>query len=146
MQQVVREVSDSLRAMAQDKQLDFEIILPSEDVVTVTDHRAVHQILLNLTNNAIKYTERGSVRIELESPRYGYAAISVRDTGVGIRDEDQARLFQAFEQLDATRMRSQGVGLGLHLSRQLATLIGASISVESVYGQGSIFTLKLPVR
>jgi PAS domain S-box-containing protein len=146
MQEVVREVSDSLRAMAQDKHLELEVVLPEEDVVTVTDHRAVHQILLNLANNAIKYTERGFVRIELESPRDERVVIRVRDTGVGIKEEDQAKLFQAFEQLDATRTRSQGVGLGLHLSRRLATLIDALIDVDSVYGQGSTFTLTLPVR
>jgi len=146
IRQVIREVGDSLRTMAEDKQLGFDVILPREDVTTVSDHRAVHQILLNLANNAIKYTERGSVRIELESPRDGRAVVTVRDTGVGIRDEDQARLFRAFEQLDASGARSHGVGLGLHLSRRLAMLIDAAIDVESVYGQGSIFTLTLPVR
>ena len=146
MREVVREVSESLRAMAQDKRLDFEVLLPQQDVVTITDHRAVHQILLNLANNAIKYTESGSVRIELQPAQDGYIVIRVTDTGAGIKEEDQARLFQAFEQLDATPIRSQGVGLGLHLSRRLATLIDAAIDVESVYGQGSTFTLTLPVR
>lgn len=146
IQAIVSEVGESLRAMARDKHLDFQVVVPPEDVVTITDHRAVHQILLNLANNAIKYTESGSVRIELEPPHNLHVAIRVRDTGVGIREEDQAKLFQAFEQLDAARMRSQGVGLGLHLSRRLATLIDAAIDVESLYGQGSTFTLTLPVR
>ncbi len=145
--EVVREVGDALRGMAEEKALDLQLEIVDEAVTTITDRRAVQQILLNLTNNAIKYTERGSIRIELERPHYGHVAIHVRDTGIGIRTEDQARLFQAFEQLDTSSTRRfQGVGLGLHLSQRLAALIDGTLDLESVYGEGSTFTLTIPVR
>jgi protein-histidine pros-kinase len=71
--------------------------------------------------------------------------VRVEDTGLGIRAEDQTRLFQAFEQLDTSNTRRvQGVGLGLHLSRRLAMLLGGSLECESTYGEGSVFTLSLP--
>lgn len=123
--EVMREVADSLRAMAEEKRLQFDVDVPIEPLVVATDRRALHQILLNLTNNAIKYTERGSVRVETHSERDGCVTVTVRDTGSGIRAEDRARLFQAFEQLDASSTRRfEGVGLGLHLSQRLASLIG----------------------
>jgi len=133
--------------MAAEKHLDFELDLPQHDVVTMTDQRALHQILLNLANNAIKYTEQGSVRIRVSRARQngGRIEVCVTDTGIGIPDEDQVRLFQAFEQLDTSSTRRfQGVGLGLHLSRRLAALIGATLEFESTFGTGSTFTLSLP--
>jgi protein-histidine pros-kinase len=144
---VVKEVADSLRAMAHEKRLTLDIKMPTEEIVLVTDHRALHQILLNLANNAIKYTEHGFVRIELERARKNDDHIEVRvvDSGIGIRQEDQERLFQAFEQLDTSNTRRfQGVGLGLHLSRRLAILIGATLECASAFGEGSTFTLSLP--
>lgn len=146
VQQVVEEVADSLRAMAEEKRLKFDVEVPPDPVIAVTDRRALQQILLNLANNAIKYTEAGSIKIELEAPQDGQIVIGVRDTGIGIRAEDRARLFQAFEQLDASSTRRfQGVGLGLHLSQRLATMISATLDCESTYNEGSTFTLTLPV-
>ena len=145
IQQIADDVVDALRAMALEKRLQLEVDMPAERIVAVTDRRALHQILLNLTNNAIKYTERGSVKINGRVEHDGRITLEVRDTGIGIRLEDRARLFQAFEQLDASSTRRfQGVGLGLHLSQRLATLIGGTLDCESTYGQGSVFTLTLP--
>ncbi len=145
LQDVVHEVSNSLRALAEEKHLRIDVAVPAEPVIANTDRRALQQILLNLANNAIKYTEQGSVAIDMQKACDGHTAIAVRDTGLGIRDEDRVRLFQAFEQLDASSTRRfQGVGLGLHLSQQLATLIGASLDCESTYGRGSTFTLTIP--
>lgn len=143
---VAREVVDSLRAMAEEKHLRFALHLPDDDIVARTDHRALHQVLLNLANNAIKYTDRGSVSIEVvRVPKNGHVEIRVTDTGIGIAEKDQARLFQAFEQLDTSSTRRyQGVGLGLHLSRMLATLIGATLEFQSTVGKGSTFTLSIP--
>jgi PAS domain S-box-containing protein len=146
---VMRDVEEALRAMAQEKHLGFELSVPGENIIAITDQRALHQILLNLATNAIKYTERGSVRIEVARERRDGKLIQIRvtDTGIGIAVEDQARLFQAFEQLDTSNTRRvHGVGLGLHLSRRLATLIGATLECESTYGEGSTFTLSLPHR
>jgi signal transduction histidine kinase len=105
------------------------------------------QIIINLANNAIKFTETGEVRITLQSrpnnaPRL--IEFSVSDTGIGIKPEDQAKLFQAFEQLNTTTgRRYEGTGLGLHLSQKLATLLGGRITFVSAYGKGSTFTLTL---
>ena len=147
VQEVVRDVAESLQAMAHEKRLQFDVEMPTETVLAVSDRRALHQILLNLVNNAIKYTEAGTVRIVLDAPHNGRIAIAVRDTGIGIRPEDRARLFQAFEQLDTSSTRRfQGAGLGLHLSHQLAMLIGATVDCESTQGEGSIFTLTIPAE
>lgn len=149
-QDLLEEIATSLRPMAEVKSLRFEVISPSTKIILQTDRRALSQILINLTNNAIKFTEAGSVRIELsqvEEPGSTTTKFSVEDTGKGIRQEDQLRLFQAFEQVDnSTTRRHEGTGLGLYLSQKLAGLLGGRIEIESVYGQGSQFSLLLPEK
>ena len=148
---VVAEVADSLRSLAEEKGLTLATSVaesPDGEVTIETDRRALQQILLNLAGNAIKYTERGSVRIDavLDEAR-GRVTFSVSDTGIGIKPEDQARLFQAFEQLDpSSTRRFEGAGLGLYLSLKLAVLIGGALSFTSTYGQGSTFTLSVPLQ
>jgi protein-histidine pros-kinase len=150
VQQVIDEMATALRSFAQEKGLTIKIHTPPNDIVITTDRRAFHQILINLANNAIKYTEKGSVEVELTRKVSGNSAfveIAIVDTGIGISAEDQARLFEAFEQLDASSTRRfEGTGLGLYLSRQLATLIGGSLRVQSEPKKGSTFTLTLPLR
>ena len=147
-QTVVDEIAASLGPSARQKGLDFDVVCPAEPIPLLTDRRALSQILLNLTANAIKFTVRGSVRIVVEREAVGgapRARISIIDTGVGIRDTDRTRLFEAFEQLESTAdQRHEGSGLGLHLSHKLATLLGADILVESTLGAGSTFTVVLP--
>ena len=149
MQQLLDEVAAGLRASAEGKGLRFELERPSEPMTVTTDHRAVHQILTNLAGNAIKYTDEGFVRIQLSKARRDgrrYAEIAVLDSGVGIRSEDQERIFEAFEQVDPTTTRRyQGVGLGLYLSGRLAAIIGGRLSVKSEADKGSTFTLALPL-
>lgn len=146
-QTVVQEVATTLRPLAESKGLGFEIALPTIDIVIGTDRRAFSQILINLANNAIKFTETGTVRIELDQRRErGQTLTEVRvvDTGVGIRPEDQDKLFHAFAQVDAAnKRRYEGTGLGLHLSQKLAELLGGRITFQSAYGMGSTFTLIL---
>lgn len=116
--QVVEEVAATLRPMAEAKGLRLTVEAPERDVIINSDQRALSQVLLNLTNNAVKFTEQGEVRIELSQrtkDKRKLTEIGVVDTGVGIGAEDQARLFQAFEQLDASKERREGTGLGLHL-------------------------------
>jgi CheY-like chemotaxis protein len=125
-----------------------ELIFDTADEMPelVTDEAKVAQILRNLISNAIKFTEKGEVTV-----RAGYdvesklATFSVRDTGIGIAPEDQSLIFEEFSQVD-TRLqkKTKGTGLGLPLSRSLADLIGGTIRVESVLGQGSVFTLAIP--
>jgi signal transduction histidine kinase len=120
--------------------------MPAHDVWVRTDRRALSQILLNLTNNAIKFTETGRVRLELGAPGPAPEAVEIRviDTGIGISPADQAQLFTAFTPLTAATGRFDGTGLGLHLSRKLAELLGGSIGFTSDPGRGSTFFLRLP--
>jgi signal transduction histidine kinase len=125
-----------------------ELIFDSADEMPelVTDEAKVAQILRNLISNALKFTEKGEVRVRAQHDVESKLAIfSVRDTGIGIAPEDQSRIFEEFSQVD-TRLqkKSKGTGLGLPLSRSLANLIGGTIRVESVLGQGSVFTLAIP--
>ncbi len=108
------------------------------------------QILINLTNNAIKFTERGGVTLAVNRcGGDGNAAIAfaVEDTGSGIRAEDQGKLFAAFARVNVSNKKGQeGTGLGLHLSGKLAEALGGRISLTSEFGRGSTFTLVLPER
>ena len=111
-----------------------------------TDEAKLAQILRNLISNALKFTEKGEVRV---TARYqaetGTAIFTVSDTGIGIASADQERIFQEFAQVDTPLQKKvKGTGLGLPLSRSLAELIGGNIQVESVLGQGSVFTLTIP--
>jgi len=147
-QAVAEEVATALRSLAEAKGLKFEVRLPLAEIQLRTDRRALTQILINLTNNAIKFTSNGWIRLELSNRRENgkiYAELSVADTGIGIRPEDQSKLFQAFTQVDSSSSRRyEGTGLGLHLSQKLAMMIGARISFESQFGKGSRFTISIP--
>lgn len=147
-QSIIEDVSTTLRALAEGKNLKFEVSVPEHDLTIRTDRRSFTQILINLTNNAIKFTDKGSIRIELHERRdngNSLAEISVVDTGIGIRPEDQPRLFQAFMQVDSSSTRAyEGTGLGLHVSQKLASMIGGRVSFESEYGKGSRFTISVP--
>jgi len=147
-QSIIDDVGATLRTLAETKHLNFEIKVPDHDMMIRTDRRSLTQILINLTNNAIKFTDKGSVRIELNSRRdngNSLAEITVADTGIGIRPADQSRLFQAFMQADSSSTRSyEGTGLGLHVSQKLAGMIGGRVSFESEYGKGSRFTISIP--
>jgi PAS domain S-box-containing protein len=147
-QKVIAEVVTSLRPLAEARGLQFNVELPVEEIVLQTDRRALSQILLNLGNNAIKFTEQGEVHLALarrsENGR-SVTMITVSDTGAGIRVEDQDKLFQAFEQMGTggARNNREGTGLGLYLSQKLARLLGAKITFLSEHGKGSIFTLEV---
>jgi len=143
---VLDEVATALRPLAEDKGLVFKVQPLKREAQIQTDHRALNQILLNLVSNAIKFTDHGSVCLEVERARQNGTKLTrfrVTDTGVGIRPDDQTRLFQAFSQLDRSGHREEGTGLGLHLSQMLAGLLGGHIYCESEYGKGSIFTLTI---
>lgn len=117
--------------------------MPAHDVMVQTDRRALSQILINLTNNAIRLTETGLVRLEVATTGADDRAVELRviDSGIGITPEDQEKLFKAFTQLGASQ--AGGTGLGLHLSQKLAELLEGSISFTSEFGKGSTFILSL---
>jgi PAS domain S-box-containing protein len=142
---VLEEITQTLRPLADAKGLNFDLQLPGEDEVFLrTDRRALSQILINLINNAIKFTDQGTVEICLRKTDDA-VEIAVTDTGVGIKPEDQAKLFEAFTRLNGrVSHRPEGTGLGLHLSQKLAALLGGRIQFESVHGKGSTFSLAIP--
>jgi PAS domain S-box-containing protein len=146
-QSVIQEVAAVLRPLAESKGIHFDTKVPADDLIVRSDRRALSQILLNLANNAVKFTDKGSMRVEVvrrQEQGRTLTEFNIVDTGIGIRPEDQAKLFQAFTQVDAsTKGRQEGTGLGLHLSRKLAELLGGQLTFRSAYGQGSTFTLTL---
>ena len=110
-----------------------------------TDERKLGQILRNLISNALKFTDRGQVRVSAELRDPDLIAFFVADSGVGIAEEDRDRIFQEFTQIEnPMQRRAAGTGLGLPLSRKLATFLGGELVVESRVGQGSIFTAIIP--
>lgn len=135
-------------------------LLLTTDVVAdvdgmIGDVRRVEQILLNLLGNAIKFTEAGSVRLSVttvddfaaHSAPVPAVSLRVTDTGIGIRSEDMAQLFRPFRQIDSSLSRAHdGTGLGLAICRRLTTLMGGRIEAESRFGEGSVFTVWLPLR
>jgi signal transduction histidine kinase/CheY-like chemotaxis protein len=117
-----------------------------EGLTMVSDESKVAQILRNLVSNALKFTEQGSVRVSCRVIDGRDLAISVTDTGIGIAPEDREGIFQEFTQLaNPLQRKVKGTGLGLPLSRRLATLLGGTLEVVSELGQGSTFTLTLPL-
>ncbi|MDM8193178.1 response regulator [Pseudomonas koreensis] len=146
----VDRLVDGLRSMfeplAADKKLAFSVeVQPDAPGLLFTDRQRLEQVIKNLLSNAIKFTEHGAVSLTITAQPNDHIAFSVRDSGIGIAADQQESIFEAFRQADGTTNRKYGgTGLGLSISRDLATLLGGSISVESVPGQGSTFTLVLP--
>jgi PAS domain S-box-containing protein len=147
---LVDEVASALQPLAEGKGLRLLVQMPDGAIEVHTDRRAVHQILINLVNNAIKFTEAGTVSVSVGFRDYDAnhcVELAVTDTGAGISAQDQATLFQAFARVgsSAARARTEGTGLGLYLSRKLAELLGGHIELSSEVGRGSRFTLVLPI-
>ena len=146
--ELIESVAGALQPLAEAKGLEFNAALPDEDVIVRADRRALSQILINLTNNAIKFTEAGKVDLGVRThAEEGQDSVTfeVTDTGVGILPEDQARLFAAFEQVgDPSSRPHEGTGLGLYISRKLAELLGGEIAFTSEFGAGTCFSVRIP--
>ena len=148
MRLAIEEVADLLAGQAEEKGLELIVrYSPKTPRYFVGDVGRVRQIITNLTSNAIKFTERGHVLIDVEGQREGNCAdlhISVEDTGIGIPSDKIDQLFDKFTQADAsTTRRYGGTGLGLAICKQLSELMNGSISAESVEGEGSTFNIQL---
>jgi CheY-like chemotaxis protein/CHASE3 domain sensor protein len=133
---------------AEQKKLRYSsLVEPGAPAELETNPQRLGQILKNLISNALKFTERGEVQIRVFAAAPGWVSFAVRDTGVGIAANQQTVIFEAFRQADGSIHRKYGgTGLGLSISRDLARLLGGTITVDSTPGRGSVFTLSLPVR
>ena len=144
---ILEQVITMLRPLALRKDLALQMTAPTAIPVIRSDRRRVEQILINLINNAVKFTEHGRVTVtcRLEQKR---VITAVRDTGIGITSEDLKEIFSAFRQLETGLARKyEGTGLGLSISQKLARMLGGEIRAESAgTGRGSTFTLVLPIH
>ncbi|HEX6588373.1 MAG TPA: ATP-binding protein, partial [Longimicrobiales bacterium] len=144
VERVVRRAVDQIAPLASGKDLRVEV-RGDPDVVAVADETRLSQILINLASNAVKFTEHGSITFDYTKLE-DRARIAVRDTGTGIGESDLERVFDEFYQVDSGLARNVGgSGLGLAISRRLARLMGGEITLQSQPGQGSEFTLELPL-
>jgi PAS domain S-box-containing protein len=141
---VVSETMAQMQHLAQSKKLALRSQLPPHGLPMVGDRRRCLQVLLNLTHNAIKFTEEGSVDIVISADD-AFLHAEVIDTGIGVRAEHMGQLFEAFRQIDGSARRSyEGTGLGLYLCRKLLILMGGEINAHSVLGQGTRLSFKVP--
>jgi signal transduction histidine kinase len=144
--EVVKSVVTATEPLATSKGLKFTAALPEGLPMAHGDARRVSQVLLNLVGNAIKFTDKGEVEIRAIVDK-GQFVLTVRDTGPGIADADQERIFGEFQQIDNSNTRKKGgTGLGLAISKRMVEMQGGTISVDSVLGQGSTFRVVLPVH
>lgn len=144
--QSLHDAIEIVEPMAEAKKLDIRITSPGPGVCIYTDPTKLRQILVNLLSNAVKFTETGHVSLDAQVAG-DEAVFTVRDTGIGIAPEHINRIFDPFWQVEqkATR-RAAGTGLGLTVSKRLANLLGGDVSVASTVGEGTTFTVSLPVR
>jgi signal transduction histidine kinase len=142
---IARDVAAVIEPLAQARGLQFVLEPCDAPQIVRTDADKLRQILLNLLGNAVKYTERGEVRMRVGKTADGAAEIRVSDTGAGIAPEHLDKIFEPFWQVDQSRrMQNGGVGLGLSVVRRLANFLGGDLRLESALGRGSAFTLTLP--
>ncbi|MBQ7506148.1 MAG: response regulator [Lachnospiraceae bacterium] len=147
---VLNDVINITKSRAAQKNLEYEVSV-AEDLPSglYGDEIRIRQVMLNIINNAIKYTEEGkiSIRVSGEDRKDETLTlvIRVRDTGIGIREEDREKLFRSFQRLDEQKnYKVEGTGLGLHITWRLVELMGGRIEVDSVYGKGSEFQIYVP--
>jgi signal transduction histidine kinase len=140
------DVIDEHRQQAETKGVALEVACAPSLPPLESDPRLVRLVLVNLVGNALKFTDRGRVSVSVDATA-GEHRVTVRDTGRGISPDDQARIFEPFEQLETlAKKHTPGVGLGLTLVRELVQALGGRVQVESKIGVGSAFTVTLPAR
>jgi PAS domain S-box-containing protein len=149
--QLVENLASMFRLSAQAKALGFEVLFDGEQVLhVVADEGKVRQILINLLGNAIKFTASGFIRLHLTLYRRKanqlWLSAKVEDTGPGIADSEQGRLFQPFSQITRGLKAQEGTGLGLAIARSYARLMGGDLTVKSIFGRGATFRLDIPIK
>jgi signal transduction histidine kinase len=147
LDRVIEEVCSGVQPMATKKNIEMTVqISPGLESITL-DAQRFKQILYNLLSNALKFTDDGgTVQVQAVPSGMHMFRLAVSDTGIGIREEDRHRLFTEFEQLESgSTRRYGGTGLGLALTRKITEMQGGSIELESRYGEGSTFSVILPM-
>ncbi|SMF41088.1 Signal transduction histidine kinase [Alteromonadaceae bacterium Bs31] len=146
---ILEEIYEQMHYLAEAKKLGYSAEC-NKDLVVLCDRRKVRQILVNLISNAIKYTKVGTVHVDISNTakekEAAYFSIIVTDTGVGIPEAQMGILFEAYGQVkEKKNIGIQGTGLGLALVKDLVSVLGGKIEVDSVYGEGTTFTVHLPI-
>jgi len=145
LRDVIFEVSQQIEPMVRKKQLEYVVEVAPDCPAIYTDRTKIKQILLNLLSNAVKFTNHGRVAVDSRCAAGG-VRIEVADTGIGIRPSDLQAIWEDFRQVDQSRTREfGGTGLGLSITRKLLERLGGSVAVQSTYGEGSTFTVFLPL-
>ena len=146
VERLANDIRQTFAPIARERRLNFTIdVTPECPPTIVTDPRRLEQVLKNLLSNAFKFTEAGGVVLTIRRTGGGQVSFAVSDTGIGISEEQQHRIFDAFHQADGTISRRYGgTGLGLSISRELVRLLGGTLHLASKPGEGSTFTVVIP--
>src|SRR5215475_1036006 len=146
IESVVETVRSATESLAQNKKLAIKTEVAKSLPIGFGDEQRLTQVLLNLVGNAIKFTDAGEVRVTAHAVN-GRFNVSVTDTGPGIPEEHQARIFEQFHQVDNSNTKAKGgTGLGLAIAKQIVEMHGGRIRVQSALGKGSTFQMELPIR
>ncbi len=152
VKKMLMEAAEDARGAAEEKGLEFQLEISGELPVELNgDEERIRQVLRNLLDNAVKYTNAGRVRFKAEPDgpvgERVTVKFTVQDTGIGIEKENLQKIFRNFEQVDSSESRSvEGIGLGLSVAKNLTELMGGKLEAESVLGEGSIFTVRIPQK
>lgn len=146
---LIYDMENAIKLWSKDKKLDFQIVIDKKLPCTMSgDEKRIKQIGINLLSNAVKYTDKGYIRLNIygkEEKENFILVIAVSDSGIGIKEEDKDKLFRKFERISTNRY-IEGTGLGLSITANLVELMNGTITVESEYQKGSVFTVELPQK
>jgi signal transduction histidine kinase len=146
MKEVVQTVVTAVESLAAEKNLELKVTVSPEVDYGKGDEQRISQVLMNLVGNAIKFTEEGQVKVEATASKDNFV-VSVSDTGPGLSEADQQKIFEEFHQVDGSSTRKKGgTGLGLAIAKRIVEMHGGHIWVDSTLGKGSTFFFALPVR
>ena len=146
LSEVVREASQQMEPMFRRKNLSYTVDVAPGTPTVVSDRTRLKQVLLNILSNAMKFTNRGGVSVVVRQHAMG-VRVDINDTGIGIKPEHLSVIWEDFRQVDQSRTREfGGTGLGLSITRKLLERLGGTISVESIVGVGTTFTIMLPLE
>ncbi len=149
---LLNDITSIIGIQVSEKPIEFRVIMGKHIPEGLYgDVMRIRQIFINILNNSVKYTDRGEIELSVDwrpkNEESGEMHVSIRDTGIGIKEEDMPKLFESFMQIDTRRNRGiTGTGLGLAVCKNLLNLMGGTIDVTSVYGEGSTFTFSIPQR